>query len=652
MKYTRARWLSQTLALILSFVLTAALAIVFPKTSFADDMTELTPDAVPLTESGDLGIHSLADMSFQMTIQTTQQNNSFILPTSSKLYDENIGKYYNWDINWGDQSSETVSGNSASDSGIRHEYPSVGVFTITIKPAGSTEAWLAAFGFSNGTAGSNDIENKEMVIGVIGPLNPEMTRSNEQINGSIAAPINEWAYTFFKCTNLTVGPSFVDWDTVTTAGNNFADSLFSCCSRLNTFLEGFTLPKNIVLVGDYFANQMFNECFALAKLPNSFNLPQRIAKAGDCFLFGMFRYCTSLAALPGGFNIPQGFLDVGYSFAAYLFLNCSSLASLPAGFNFPQSIQTTGDYFAFYMFGSCSSLSQLPVGFNLPPNINTVGSLFVGSLFEYCTKLAALPQNFNLPQGITSVGDYFASDMFFCCSSLITLPAGFNLPKGLTRVGHTFARGMFSCCYSLRTLPAGFNLPQGIISVGDYFASRMFDTCSDLRELPSGFNLPPGITLTGNGFASYMFNRAGGPTFQLNAEFRFPTSVSTFMIDSYFNTLFLSDNAPVQNRTAASIIGLSATPTNERETFSRHFSDIDFIAINWGGRGLMPNTVGPPGSGDLNGDGSVTMDEVIIALRATVSDIGLTPAQRAALDMNQDGVITVADVVMILRMTI
>jgi hypothetical protein len=111
----------------------------------------------------------------------------------------------------------------------------------------------------------------------------------------------------------------------------------------------------------------------------------------------------------------------------------------------------------------------------------------------------------------------------------------------------------------------------------------------------------------------------------------------------------LSDNAPMQNRTAASIIGSCPEPSDSRFTFNDKFADLPYIAVNWGGEGLTPPTVGAPGSGDLNGDGAVTMDEATIAARAAMGLASLTSAETAALDMDFDGVLTMTDVMIVVR---
>jgi hypothetical protein len=60
--------------------------------------------------------------------------------------------------------------------------------------------------------------------------------------------------------------------------------------------------------------------------------------------------------------------------------------------------------------------------------------------------------------------------------------------------------------------------------------------------------------------------------------------------------------------------------------------------------------VGDPGSGDFDGDGSVTMSEVMIALRVVVG-IGadITQEQFAAIDIDFDGVLTMVDVMLMIR---
>ena len=768
---------------------------------------------------------------FRLTISTPVDNSSYILPTSSLLNGTYEGKPYDWNVDWGDGSSEIYTGVSSINSGITHNYSIAGDYTITITPNGSIEAWLGAFGFYLTGIGSNSSINKAMLLGVPSLITPEMTRTTAQIEGREPAPSNEWSYVFYECFSLNEAPGFTGWERVTIVGDYFAAQMFSYCNSLKTLPDSFNLPQELTEVGDFFAFHMFDycsfsslpaefnlpqsltkvgSCFAsymfwyntnLTVLPDDFTLPQGITKAGDNFAALMFTYCTSLTTLPDGFNLPQGINDVGSGFAYEMFSNCTSLTrlpegfnlpqgptsagisfaclmfagctnlvvlpegfnlpqglivvggyfaasmfngcislerlpegfnlpqcitevgnafaegmfgnctsltALPAGFNLPQDLSVVGDYFADYMLANCTSLTGLPDGFSFPHGISKAGNEFADGMFYNCTRLTALPEGFNLPQGLTEVGGSFAYNMFCFCTSLKALPDGFNLPQCITEVGNSFAANMFaSCkslaslpegfnlpkdlsvvgdnftggmfigctslgslpegfsfphgtgkagnvfadfmfynCTSLTALPEGFNLPQGLTEVGDAFARNMFYNCASLTSLPEGFNLPQGINSVGSSFALQMFYLAGSSSFQINDGFRFPAGVPADTELAFSRSFQLSDAAPVQNRSAASIIGDCPTPTDERETFDAHFSDLESIAVNWGGS-YTPPSVGGPGTGDLNGDGFVTMDEVMTTAQAAIGAIELSPEQFAAVDMDNDGAITMADVMLV-----
>ncbi|MCL2136738.1 MAG: hypothetical protein FWH40_04350 [Coriobacteriia bacterium] len=331
----------------------------------------------------------------------------------------------------------------------------------------------------------------------------------------------------------------------------------------------------------------------------------------------------------------------------YTFYRCVNLIEAPV-FSGWDGISTVGSSFAANMLGYCESLAVLPAGFNLPQSLSEVGSFFAGVMFDACSSLTVLPDGFNLPQGITSEGGSFVKDMFRSCTSLVGLPDGFNLPPGLTEVGNLFAEGMFYRCESLTGLPEGFNLPQGITKTGTYFAGSMLWYCSSLTGLPVGFNLPQGITEVGGYFTSNMLSFSGDETFQINQEFTFPAGISAESTNAFRSTLFLSDLAPMQNRTAASIIGDCPTPDTVRYTFGSCFSDIDDIPFNWSGREVQLVA----GSGDLNGDGVVTMDEVIMILQVSSGTVAMVPEMYYVIDMDFDSRITMADVVLALHKTV
>jgi hypothetical protein len=496
---------------------------------------------------------------FQLTIKTPANSSLFYLPTCSTLGFVHNGRSYDWSIDWGDGGTQHASGVSSDNDGIPHLYATAGSYVISITPYSSTEAWLAAFGFfyEETTTGANSLANRAMVTGILSPLTPEMTRTSDQIEGTLPAPDNEWAYTFSMCDSLVQIPVFQGWE-------------------------------NVDSVGDYFAFCMFKDCKGISVLPDGFNLPVNITKVGNSFVSGMFQGCYNLAKLPEGFNLPQGITEVG-------------------------------DYFVYSFFLMCTSLTELPDGFNIPQNIILPGNGFADGMFYGCSRLAKLPNGFNLPQNITEAGDGFAIQMFAYCTDLSELPDGFNLPQGIVKTGSYFAADMFTHNMNLNSLPTGFNLPQGIISVGRDFAFRMFYS-------------------------------AGSPSFQISNEFTLPSGIPANSVDSFYQTFLLYTHAPVQNRSAASIIGDCPTPDNSRYTFDTRFKDIDYIAINWGGEGLEYPGAGEPGSGDLWGIGVVTIDVALVIARVvTGGGMDLTPAQFAAVDMDFDGYITMADVILIMR---
>ncbi|MCL2136740.1 MAG: hypothetical protein FWH40_04360 [Coriobacteriia bacterium] len=298
---------------------------------------------------------------------------------------------------------------------------------------------------------------------------------------------------------------------------------------------------------------------------------------------------------------------------------------------------------AFYF---CMSLVEAP-SFAGWENVTSVGNGFASGMFSNCDRLNAFPLGFQLPQGLVEAGDSFAASLFYWCHSLATLPNGFTLPQGLVTVGDYFAAYMFFTCFCIAELPATFNLPQGLTSVGSYFAYNLFENCSGLSGLPAGFNLPQGITEVGTRFAVAMFWDAGSKTFQLNDEFCFPAGIPADSIDAFYGVFNFANSVPIQNRTAISIIGDCPTPSTQRYTFNTRFRDIDDIPENWG---VLIRLV--TGSGDLNGDGVVSMDEVVTTLQATIGTAELSSGQLGVIDMDRDGVITMADVVLALQKTV
>lgn len=370
---------------------------------------------------------------FEVSIPSTSLN--FTVPASGYL-NASLNKTNNWNINWGDGSAIQNTGyftqNSTTHAGIPHTYSRAGRYIITITPGatgpGATEAWLSCLGFLGGSSGANAQINKQKLTRVMGPITPNMTRTNAQLTG--IAPNNEWNYTFYNCTNLVEGPRMSGWDAIVSAGDAFFSHTFIGCSNLTTLPEGFNLPQSLVTVGDEFTAGLFLENTNLLSLPHDFNLPQSIQTAGAGFASQMFYYCENLAALPSSFSFPQGITHAEDNFARSILSGCARLTELPESFKLPQNIISVASSFAESMFEGCAGLTGLPADFNLPQSIETVGIYFAQFMFSGCTSLSSLPADFNLPQNLTTVSLGFANYMFYGAGSAdFQINDAFTFPK-------------------------------------------------------------------------------------------------------------------------------------------------------------------------------------------------------------------------------
>jgi len=301
---------------------------------------------------------------FQVTVPANSLD--FYIPTSGSGAETT--NTYDWNIDWGDGNTQVSSGTSDyTSAGIRHTYASAGTYLITITPNGSTDAWLAAFGFSSSTDaaingdGANIQANRDKVSRVYGPMEPLMTRTAAQIaNGT--APDFEWRYTFYNCTNLVMSDdlNFIGWDNITKVGDSFAAFMFDGVNNDNfTMNSVFNLPQHLTTVGEAFAYDMFGECSGARFNMNSV------------------------------FNLPQGITMCDSQFAAYMFDSCNGNAfTMNSVFNFLQNIDGNGDMFGEHMFYNCNgdafNMNSILV---LPKLVATDNNSFLenSQMFAGCT---------------------------------------------------------------------------------------------------------------------------------------------------------------------------------------------------------------------------------------------------------------------------
>jgi hypothetical protein len=171
---------------------------------------------------------------FQLKVKVPGDDGSmdFILPTSSYSTFRSNAKPYDWIIDWGDGIAANEKGEGSFNSGIPHTYDNADIYTITIKPNGETDAWLAAFGFGDkifnlalDNSYSNSQINKNKAVEVISPITPNMMAPADR-NGNDFKKYFEWSYAFYGCKNLKMGENFTfdqeAWKDVGNVGAGFA----------------------------------------------------------------------------------------------------------------------------------------------------------------------------------------------------------------------------------------------------------------------------------------------------------------------------------------------------------------------------------------------------------------------------------------------
>jgi putative cell wall-binding protein len=566
----------------------------------ATNATEASPTdsagLAPLTLETDGDIAPAATTeSFSFQVKTTVAYQSFSIPTSGLLNGTpplntllpptDFSKSYNWNIDWGDDTSETKMGTSGialpNAAGIPHTYASAGTHTITITPADAEpEAWLGAFGFyNNTTAGTaNVVANKMKVTAVLSGFTPLMTRTQAQIDGINATtpPTYEWAYTFYNCKALTTtGPGFsLGWDDVVALGDYFGAGLFYSNDSVNTSInditmdDAFTLPQGNALktIGNSFAREMFFSCRGGFTMGKAFNFPQseNLTTIGDSFAYRMFTWCDGPAfTMNDVFTFPQSDLleTIGNGFASEMFRRpeaavYSDAITMGAAFNLPQSKSLTriGNNFCHQMFsdqpGAALTMNDI---FTFPQSnvLETIGTDFGRQMFSPCAGPAfTMGAAFTFPQSekLTAVGSGFGQQMFYNDDGdAFTMNDVFAFPPALTEVGANFGNAMLSQCNGPAfTMNETFTLPQTLTKIGNSFASGMFSYCTaPAFTMNEVFNLPQNATTIGDSFASGLFGHCSAPSFTMNEVFNLPQGENLEKVGNNFaQDLFSTCSTP------------------------------------------------------------------------------------------------------------
>jgi hypothetical protein len=238
---------------------------------------------------------------------TVQDNGTFAIPTRGVNGSKSTYQSYNWIIDWGDGTTETVSGTGTSSSGIPHTYTdSLNTHKIIIKPNGTaTQGWFNAFGCGSKNVSAPTDAPKIILINT--PITELMRTKNSYYCFCM----------FYGCTGLSFIPEDLLLATTLTIGCYHA--MFRECTRL-TSIPSNLLPATTLFSGCY--ENMFRDCTGLTSLSENF-LPATTL-ANTCYN-SMFLGCTGLTSIPSNL-LPATTLFSGCYQS--LFYNCSGLTSI------------------------------------------------------------------------------------------------------------------------------------------------------------------------------------------------------------------------------------------------------------------------------------------------------------------------------------
>ncbi|MCR5131140.1 MAG: leucine-rich repeat protein [Prevotella sp.] len=230
-------------------------------------------------------------------------------------------------------------------------------------------------------------------------------------------------------------------------------------------------------------------------------------------------------------------------------------------------------------FSGCSNLTSV----SLPSTITTIG----GNAFAYCTSLTDI----TIPEGVTTVGEF----AFWNCTALTSV----SLPSTLTVIG----QAMFQECTGLTSI----TIPEGVTTI----SNSAFSGCSSLTSI----TLPSTVTFIENG------------AFQGCTSLTSLTCLATTPPGCETYTLYPFTQTPMS--ACVLKVPTGSKVAYQADTYWKVFTHIEEVSV-------AP-------TGDINGDGSVTIADVTALVNIILGkDTGSQSTQAA--DINGDGSVTIADV--------
>jgi hypothetical protein len=228
---------------------------------------------------------------------------SYLIPVSGN---GQTGFTNSWWVDWGDGAltQEIVTPSVAADAvAPSHTYAAAGEYWITIRPAGSLDAWARCFGYNTNTAALHNAQaNKNKLVEIDYAITPEITRTAAQIIQSTSTGLPwELFHTFNNCRMLrSMGNTRFSrrWDDIIAVASYFMQETFLNCYHDDFDMSPyFTWPKNIITMGGYYCglNTWANCRGRKFSMNDIYNLPQNTTgNPNGGFIQGHFEGCSGL----------------------------------------------------------------------------------------------------------------------------------------------------------------------------------------------------------------------------------------------------------------------------------------------------------------------------------------------------------------------
>lgn len=326
-------------------------------------------------------------------------------------------------------------------------------------------------------------------------------------------------------------------------------------------------------MNDYYIG---NSPFYLNKDIKEIVIGDGVTSIGDCAFWG----CSSLTSI----EISDGVTSIGMS----VFDSCSSLTSI----EIPVGVTSLKD-FVFY---GCSSLTSITI----PEGLTSIG----GGVFQNCSSLTSIA----IPAGVTSIG----SSAFESCSSLTSIA----ILAGVTSIGES----AFKDCINLNTIYCYKNSTADKYTDYPSIAKKVY--LDDATTTAFTFNSSTG-TITGYSGSKKVVNipsNIGGVYVKAIGEnaFKNNTDVETVIIPDGVTSI---EDFAFYKCTGLKYVSIPESVTSISEDSFYRCSALNVTCK----KGSTADNISlyPSGStivyyvekGDINGDGSIDMRDVILLMK-------------------------------------